>query len=276
MKTLLDIVRRGRDEPAPEKIPWDDPEFSERMLREHVSQAHDLASRRSATIDQQVAWIDGLLEPGSRLLDLGCGPGLYTQRLARLGHSCVGIDFSPASIRYAVEQTAGEGLEIEYRLEDVRAAEYGGPYELVMMLFGEFNVFSEDDARAIAGKARRALAPGGRLVLEHQTLAAVRSEGQQGPRWYSVESGLFSEAPHLVLEEHRWDAGTKTRRAVYFVIDAETSEVSRYGETMRGYDDGELSALLTECGLEDVRIDESFPSHEAGGALQLTVARVPV
>lgn len=30
----------------------------------------------------------------TRILDLGCGPGLYTSRLARLGHCCVGIDFS--------------------------------------------------------------------------------------------------------------------------------------------------------------------------------------
>lgn len=276
MRTLLDIVRRSRDQPAPEKIPWDDPVFSERMLREHLSQAHDLASRRSETIEAQAAWIDGLLEAGSRVLDLGCGPGLYTQRLAKLGHSCVGIDFSPASIRYAIEEAAEAGTEIEYRREDVRTAEYGGPYDLVMMLFGEFNVFSEEDAREIARRARGSLAPGGRLVLERQTLEALRKEGRQGPRWYSVESGLFSDAPHIVLEEHRWDAEAKTRRAVYFVIDAETSAVSRYGETMRGYDEEELSALLTECGFEGVRIEESFPSHEVGGALQLTVARVPV
>ena len=41
------------------------------------------------------------LERGARVLDLGCGPGLYTTRLAKLGHTCVGIDFSPASIAYA-------------------------------------------------------------------------------------------------------------------------------------------------------------------------------
>lgn len=276
MKTLLEIVRRSREEPAPEKIPWDDPEFSERMLREHLSQAHDLASRRSETIDAQVAWIDGLLDRESRVLDLGCGPGLYTQGLTSLGHTCTGIDFSPASIRYAMEQAAEEGSAIKYRLEDVRPADFDGPYDLAMMLFGEFNVFSEEDARAIVRKTRDSLAPGGRLLLEHQTLDIVRREGQQGPRWYTVESGLFSDAPHIVLEEHRWDEEEKTARAVYFVIDAETSAVTRYGEMVRGYTDDELAALLTECGFADARIQDSFPGHEPGGALQMTVARVPV
>jgi len=47
---LLDIIQR-RAVPVPweegEKIPWHDPDFSRRMLREHLSQTHDLASRRS-------------------------------------------------------------------------------------------------------------------------------------------------------------------------------------------------------------------------------------
>ncbi|MCA9368642.1 class I SAM-dependent methyltransferase, partial [Candidatus Kaiserbacteria bacterium] len=57
---LIDIVRRT-DAPRPwaegEKIPWDDPAFSRRMLQEHLSQEHDAASRRFAVIDQHVAWI---------------------------------------------------------------------------------------------------------------------------------------------------------------------------------------------------------------------------
>ena len=56
MKTILDIVGRT-PKPAPwsegDNIPWDDPEFSERMLAEHLSQEHDLASRKSQTIDHQ-------------------------------------------------------------------------------------------------------------------------------------------------------------------------------------------------------------------------------
>lgn len=275
MKTLLDIVRRSRAAPAPEKIPWHDPDFSERMLREHLSQAHDMASRRSEIIEAQVAWIDGMLDGASRVLDLGCGPGLYTQRLAKLGHRCTGIDFSPASIRYAIEQAEAGALAIDYRQEDVRAADYGGPYEMLMILFGEFNVFPEDDARRIARKAKAALAPGGTFLVEHQAFESVRDEGQQGPRWYSTQSGVFSDAPHIVLEEHAWDEGAKTRRADYFVVDAESAAVTHFGETMRAYDDEELAALLRDCGFTDVRRDDSFPLHR-DDALRATVARVPV
>ena len=106
MKSLLDIINRI-PEPRPwtegDNIPWDDPDFSERMLAEHLSQEHDLASRRSETIDQHVEWIFSsvLGSRPARLLDLACGPGLYAYRLARQGCEYVGIDFSPASIRHA-------------------------------------------------------------------------------------------------------------------------------------------------------------------------------
>ena len=57
---LSDVVRR-QSVPEPwtegEKIPWNDPEFSERMLREHLSQDHGAASRRFDTIEKHVDWI---------------------------------------------------------------------------------------------------------------------------------------------------------------------------------------------------------------------------
>ena len=86
------------------------------MLKEHLSQEHDAASRRAAIIDGQVAWIHDHLLQGNptRILDLCCGPGLYANRLARLGHRCVGIDFSPASIAYARERSEAGGLSCTY------------------------------------------------------------------------------------------------------------------------------------------------------------------
>ncbi len=132
--TLDDFVRRPRPlEPWAEggKIPWDHPEFSRRMLDEHLSQAHDAASRRAACIDRHVRWIhEHVLESGAgRVLDLGCGPGLYTERLARLGHACAGIDFSPASIAYARERAAAEGLPCTYVEQDLCKARLGEEIE---------------------------------------------------------------------------------------------------------------------------------------------------
>jgi 2-polyprenyl-3-methyl-5-hydroxy-6-metoxy-1,4-benzoquinol methylase len=171
------------------------------MLNEHLSQEHDAASRRFKIIDKHVEWIHNqvLNRKPTRILDLGCGPGLYTNRLARLGHRCVGIDFSPASIAYAREQAEGADLECKYSQQDIRTAAYGEEYGLVMSIFGEFNVFHQDEAKGILARAFGALLPGGYLLLEPHTFETVVELGQQPSSWYSSEKGLFSEQPHLCL-----------------------------------------------------------------------------
>jgi SAM-dependent methyltransferase len=241
---LLDIVGR-KGSPAPwaegEKIPWNDPDFSSRMLREHLTQEHDAASRRLEIVDAHVRWIHErvLRAVPSRILDLGCGPGLYTSRLAALGHTCVGIDFSPASIAHAQEQAGRDGLDAAYIEGDIRTANYGDGYDLVMQIFGEFNVFRPAEARGILESAYRALEPDGRLLLEPHTFEAVRGIGLQPSAWYSAQTGLFSEESHLCLQESFWDAESHVAIERYYIVDAATGEVTRHSSSMQAYTEQE-------------------------------------
>jgi SAM-dependent methyltransferase len=75
---------------------WDDPHISRQLLAAHLDPRTDAASRRPDTIDRSVAWLANQLElrPFNRVLDLGCGPGLYAERLAGLGLSVTGVDIS--------------------------------------------------------------------------------------------------------------------------------------------------------------------------------------
>jgi SAM-dependent methyltransferase len=261
---LNDIV--GRSLPADpwaegDNIPWDDPAFSKRMLHEHLTQEHSLASRRLEVIDRQVGWIheEVLDRRPTKILDLTCGPGLYTNRLAKLGHHCVGIDYAPASIRYADESARAEGLSCTYRLEDVRVATYGDGYGLVMMNNGQFNVFRRDDASMMLGRARASLQPGGFLLLEPQKFTTVESLGRSGNSWYSCGDGggLFSDSPHLCLQESFWypDAQVTTQR--FFIVDSETGEVTRHALTTEAYTDEQLREALVQAGFIDIRF---FPS----------------
>jgi SAM-dependent methyltransferase len=259
---LLDLINRT---PIPEpwaeggKIPWDDPAFSERMLKEHLSQEHDAASRRFEKIDAHVAWIHHGLLAGrpTQILDLGCGPGLYASCLARLGHACVGIDFSPASIAYAVETAKVEGLPCTYLHQDIRTADYGAGFGLAMLIFGEFNAFRPADAESILRQACAALAGGGTLLLEVSTCESLEREGKREPSWYSASSGLFSARPHLCLEEHFWDDNRCVATTRFFVVDATAGNVTRYAESLQAYADEQVRALLDKCGFGEIAF---FPS----------------
>jgi SAM-dependent methyltransferase len=268
MNIMQLITRKETPEPwsEGEKIPWNDSEFSERMLEYHLSQEHDLASRRFDIIDRHVDWIHNKLggKP-SKILDLACGPGLYSNRLTKLGHSCRGIDFSPASIKYSREQAIKEEVEIDYVLEDIRTVDYGDNNDLVLFIYGEFNVFKPVDIKRILKKAYDSLKEGGFFIAEPNRYETVKQVGTSPASWYSSMEGLFSPKPHLCLMENFWDQEKQVATTRYFIIDAETNNVTLHASNMVAYTREDLEQLIREIGYKDIVFYESL----SGGKMDL-------
>jgi len=102
---------------------WTDPYISEQMLRFHLDGSVAISSGTTESIDASARWMREAfhLADHSRVLDLGCGPGLYVNRLARAGIDVTGIDFSSRSIAYAREAAARDDLRVTYVNEDYLA-----------------------------------------------------------------------------------------------------------------------------------------------------------
>lgn len=69
------------------------------------------------TLEAHFALSPGQVKPfsGLRLLDIGCGGGLVSEPMARLGAQVTGIDASEANIKTALTHSAEQGLRIDYR-----------------------------------------------------------------------------------------------------------------------------------------------------------------
>ena len=270
---LTDILNRDMD-PRPwaegERIPWDDPAFSRRILKEHLDQQHDAASRRLTKIKQQVAWIHKQVLAGqpARILDLGCGPGLYAAPFTKLGHTYTGIDFSPACIEYAgAHAPAGSS----YRLADARSAAYGSGYGLVLFIFGAFNIVPTADARSILEKACAALDPGGRLLLEVSSPESVDQIGNQPSMWYSAQEGLFSDRPHLCLMENFWDEQTATATERFYIVDAATGAVTHHAASTVAYTETQLRKMLKSAGFRRLSFHPSLTGQEEAQSQEMLV-----
>jgi SAM-dependent methyltransferase len=224
------------------------------MLKEHLSQEHDAASRRSETIGAHVSWIhDSVLRASpSRVLDLGCGPGLYAIRLARLGHRITGIDFSPVSIGHARESAQEERLACEFIEGDVTAMDLGGGFDLAMMIFGEINAFDRESARTLLSRAHESLAPGGTLLLELSTESSIRDSSTRSTIAEERERSLFSDRPHFYIQQHRWLEEERVAQTRFITKDAESGEVHDYGERLFAWIDDEYRKLLIGAGFSKV------------------------
>ncbi len=277
---IQEIIRRPHmPEPWSEgdNIPWNDSEFSRRMLKWHLAQDTDAASRRGRKIDQHVDWIHSDLLAGRsrKVLDLACGPGLYANRLEALGHNVLGIDFSPASIAHAKETAASEKLTTEFIEGDIRNTEYGTGYDLAMLIFGEFNVFRPADVRAILDSMRAAIKPGGLLLLEPSRFEALERWSQGGSTWSSSEAGgLWRDGPHISFEESIWDPDSQVVTRRYYVLEPGETAVSAYAQSTQAYTDDEVVALLEGRGFANVRVFPSLfgPDGEKDEALMAITA----
>jgi len=246
-----------------ENLPWDEPAFSLRMLREHLDQTHAAASR---PVDEILVHVDGLerelnLSRGGRILDVTCGPGLYSHELARRGYRVTGVDFAPAAIGYARERAAEEGLRCTFVQQDVRQMGFREEFEAAILLFGQLNAFNNGDAAGLLRRVARALVPGGRFVAEVHNMDYMDKE--EYTDWQVSEGGLFGDYPQLCLHEQFWSEEGQAALDRYYVLNLETGEMQEYAVCEQGYTLAGYRALLAGAGLELKRVYGGWDGHPA-------------
>ena len=120
----LEQIIQLQSKPEPftpgEPLFWDDPYISQQMLSAHINPNNDLASRRPEKIERSVNWLISQMNlyQNSKLLDLGCGPGLYAAQFAKKGIQVTGVDYSRRSIDYARQVAQEENLNITYHYQN--------------------------------------------------------------------------------------------------------------------------------------------------------------
>src|SRR5262245_43708597 len=111
-----------------------------------------------------IAWIDALcLDPGAKVLEVGCGAGWATLELARRGYDVLSTDSSADMVAQAWRRIAEAGFDVAMSVSDVHDLPYAaGTFELVLAL--GVVPWLHSPQRAV-GQMAHVLAPGGHLIL---------------------------------------------------------------------------------------------------------------
>ncbi|MFU8854464.1 methyltransferase domain-containing protein [Micromonospora sp. SL1-18] len=120
----------------------------------------------------------GGLTPGSAL-DLAAGEGRNAVWLAGNGWRVTAVDFSPVAVERGRELAARRGVPVEWRVADVTTYRPApGSYDLVLISYLHLPA---EDLATVLDSARRALRPGGALVVVGHDLANLTG-GTGGPQ----------------------------------------------------------------------------------------------
>lgn len=165
--------------------------LSETGGTEGASYAARFAALAASGVDVhgEAAYVDALLEPGSRVLDAGCGTGRVAVELARRGHVVTGVDNDASMLAQA------SGTDVSWLLEDLVALTVTG-FDLVVAA-GNVMVFLEPGTEAsVVARLAGALVPGGLLVSGWRTdrLAAAVYDG------WAAAAGLLPVVRHATWQ----------------------------------------------------------------------------
>ncbi|MCL2557849.1 MAG: class I SAM-dependent methyltransferase [Treponema sp.] len=190
---------------------WDDPYISKQLLAAHLDPDTDAASRKPDFINQSADWIASFLRPGDSLLDIGCGPGLYTKLFAQRGLRVVGMDFSKNSLEYARRNDA----KSEYLLQNYLLMNFKNVFDMITLIYCDYGALVPKERCNLLNRIYKALKPGGHFLLDVCT-PFFGEEMEDSATWeVKPKGGFWSPKPHVYLDaEYFYDASAQVARYV--------------------------------------------------------------
>jgi len=106
------------------------------------------------------------LKPGAAVLDAPCGHGRIANRLAARGLSVVGLDNNAKFLELARAAAEESDVDVEYVIGDLRELPWSGRFDAALNWYTSAGYFDDEGNARMLAAYRRALKPGGRLLLE--------------------------------------------------------------------------------------------------------------
>ena len=149
--------------------------------------------------EQEIEFLVGALglEPGMRVLDVGCGPGRHSLALARRGLKPHGVDLSDEFVGLARASATEDGLDATFDVLDVRALTFENEFDAVICLCqGGFGLLGGEDDAGIIERIGRAVRPGGGVAITaFSSYFAVRWLEER--EHFDVRTGVLHETAQL-------------------------------------------------------------------------------
>jgi len=233
-------------------VMWTDDHISKQLLDVHLNAELDLGSRRTDSIERTTAWILANTEKKQlNILDLGCGPGLYSERLTKKGHKVTGVDFSANSIKYAEAEAKKKMLDITYLNENYLNLDLEeNTFDLVLLIFTDFGPLLPTEREQLLRVIRKVLKPGGLFIFD--VLNDMKMDEKTSQRnWETSDNGFWKNEPYIALSDSFIYIENKVILYQHIVLD-EQENISVYRFWTHFFSNQDLTKILHHSGFNNL------------------------
>lgn len=240
---------------------WTQPHLADQMLQTHLNQDTPLASRPFAAIDHVVNWLDETFSlNGKAVCDLGCGPGLYTERFARRGAIVYGLDFSANSIAYAKSRVSDKDQSATYFVGNYLTDPLPQGQDLVTMIYCDLCPLSPAQRKILLGKIRKSLSPNGTFVFDVASTKAFEGVSETTMFGHNYMGGFWSPNDYFAFHNcYRYE--DENISLDHFAIVEETGSWDVYN-WMQYFTPKSIEAELKANGFEMIDVVNGFGANK--------------
>lgn len=260
---ISDIVKQSQKPSLYEKgttVMWTDEHISKQLLNIHLNPDSDLASRKETTINSTLEWIlENTPQTRMNILDLGCGPGLYSKRLVEKGHKVTGMDFSISSLEYARKEAEKNKLDITYRHQNYLELQDKNKYDLVLLIYTDFGVLLPEEQDKLLSKIYKSLKPGGIFIFDVLNTKNVE-ENVASKNWEIAEEGFWRDHPYILLSDSFLYPEDAVVLYQHMVIDDFKTDIYRFWTHF--YSQEKLDMMLRQHDFQNITFHENVLPKE--------------
>lgn len=217
-------------------------------------------------------------QPVKTILDLGCGTGNHTLRLAAKGYEVVGVDRSPEMLTEADRKAREQRITVQFQEADIRNVSLRKTFDAVLMMFAVLGYQTEEaDLKSVLRSTRQHMHPDGLLLFDVWYGPAVLAQGpgerirtieQDGSTWVRRSTGRLNEQQHCCRVDFNLRHMQNGRML------EETDEC----HTMRYFFREEIELFLKDSGFQLLRLGafpefDRDPDHTTWNIMAVAAAR---
>jgi SAM-dependent methyltransferase len=179
---------------------------------------------------------------GADVLDLACGHGRISNRLAAKGARVTGIDATPLFLGLARREASERGVEVDYVEGDMRTLPWADDFDAIVSWFTAFGYFDDAQNKGVLREAHKALRSGGRFLVE------LNHKDGLLPHW--APSTVLRVDDSMLIDEREFDPVTGRSSCWRTIVRDGAARRTFYFTRLFGYT--ELRDWLLEAGFRSV------------------------